>query len=284
MRALAKRRKFVKRDPAIRIVGAREHNLADIDVAIPAGRMVCVTGVSGSGKSTLVEDVLYNNYLRRTGDTSAEPGECDRIDGFELIGEMVHMGQELPTRSMRSNPATYLKIYDEIRKLFAASPEARRLGVQARHFSFNVTGGRCEKCSGTGTVTIEMHFMADLEVKCDACDGRRFQSHILAIKLRNLQHQPGARSHRRGRARVFHPSSRDRQAARRAHRGRPRLHPARADHLDAVRRRSAAPQARALSAGRSRTRAGRAKTARICRGCSSSTSRPPGSARPTSSA
>jgi len=87
---------------------------------------------------------------------------------------------------MRSNPATYLKIYDEIRKLFAASPEARRLGVKARDFSFNVTGGRCEKCSGTGTVTIEMHFMADIEVKCDACDGRRFQSHILAIKLRNL--------------------------------------------------------------------------------------------------
>ena len=186
MRALAKRRKFSKRDPAIRIVDAREHNLGGIDVAIPAGRMVCVTGVSGSGKSTLVEDVLYNNYLRRNGDTSAEPGECERIDGLELIGEMVHMGQELPTRSMRSNPATYLKIYDDIRKLFAASPEARRLGVQARHFSFNVTGGRCEKCAGTGTVTIEMHFMADLEVKCDACDGRRFQSHILAIKLRNL--------------------------------------------------------------------------------------------------
>jgi len=185
MRALARQHKFTKRDPAIRIVGAREHNLAGLDVAIPAGRMVCVTGVSGSGKSTLVEDVLYNNYLRRSGNTSAEPGECERIEGLEQIGEMVHMGQELPTRSMRSNPATYLKIYDDIRKLFAASPEARRLGVQARHFSFNVTGGRCEKCSGTGTVTIEMHFMADLEVKCDACDGRRFQSHILAIKLRN---------------------------------------------------------------------------------------------------
>ena len=186
MRALAKRRKFTRRDPAIRIAGAREHNLAGLDAAIPAGRMVCVTGVSGSGKSTLVEDVLYNNYLRRSGNTSVEPGECDRIDGFELIGDMVHMGQELPARSMRSNPATYLKIYDEIRKLFAASPEARRLGVQARHFSFNVTGGRCEKCRGMGTITIEMHFMADLEVKCEACDGRRFQSHILAIRLRDL--------------------------------------------------------------------------------------------------
>ena len=182
MRAIAKRRKFTARDPAIRIAGAREHNLAGVDAAIPAGRMVCVTGVSGSGKSTLVEDVLYNNYLRRSGNTSVEAGACDRIDGFELIGDMVHMGQELPARSMRSNPATYLKIYDEIRKLFAASPEARRLGVQARNFSFNVTGGRCEKC----TVTIEMHFMADLEIKCEACDGRRFQSHILAIRLRDL--------------------------------------------------------------------------------------------------
>ncbi|MGB8414150.1 MAG: excinuclease ABC subunit UvrA [Candidatus Binatus sp.] len=186
MRAIAKRRKFTARDPAIRIAGAREHNLAGVDAAIPAGRMVCVTGVSGSGKSTLVEDVLYNNYLRRSGNTSVEAGACDRIDGFELIGDMVHMGQELPARSMRSNPATYLKIYDEIRKLFAASPEARRLGVQARNFSFNVTGGRCEKCKGTGTVTIEMHFMADLEMKCEACDGRRFQSHILAIRLRDL--------------------------------------------------------------------------------------------------
>jgi excinuclease ABC subunit A len=95
----------------------------------------------------------------------------------------VHMGQELPARSLRSNPATYLKVYDDIRKLFANSPEARRLKIKPRDFSFNVEGGRCEKCRGTGSVTIEMHFMADLEVKCDACDGRRFQSHILAIRL-----------------------------------------------------------------------------------------------------
>jgi excinuclease ABC subunit A len=186
MRALAKQRKFSRRDPAIRIIGAREHNLDNIDVAIPLGRMVCVTGVSGCGKSSLVEDVLYNGYLRRGGDTSIEAGACRRIDGFELVGDIVHMGQELPTRSLRSNPATYLKIYDDIRRVFASNPEAKRLGVLARHFSFNVAGGRCERCSGTGTVTIEMHFMADLEVKCDSCDGRRFQSHILAIRYRGL--------------------------------------------------------------------------------------------------
>jgi excinuclease ABC subunit A len=185
MRAIARERRFTRRDPSIRVRRASEHNLRDIDAAIPLGRMTCVTGVSGSGKSTLVEDVIYNNWLRRSGQ-SVEAGSCERIDGFEQIGEIVHMGQELPARSMRSNPATYLKIYDEIRKLYAAAPEARRTGVQARDFSFNVAGGRCERCSGTGTVTIEMHFMADLEVKCDACDGRRFQSHILAIHYRGL--------------------------------------------------------------------------------------------------
>jgi excinuclease ABC subunit A len=182
MRTLSRERRFTKRDPALRIVGAREHNLKDLDLRIPLGRMVCVTGVSGSGKSTLVEDVLYNNYLRQRGEPVSEVGACDRIEGLELVGEMVHLGQELPARSLRSNPATYLKIYDDIRRLFAQSNEARRLGIQPRHFSFNVDGGRCEKCHGAGTVTIEMHFMADLEVQCDACDGRRFQSHILAIR------------------------------------------------------------------------------------------------------
>ncbi len=185
MRAIAHERRFTRRDPAVRIYGAREHNLRDVDAAIPLGRMTCITGVSGSGKSSLVEDVLYNNWLRRNGQ-AAETGECDRIDGFEQVGDIVHMGQELPARSMRSNPATYLKIYDEIRKLFASTPEARRQKIQAKHFSFNIAGGRCERCAGTGTVTIEMHFMADLEVKCDACDGRRFQSAILAIRYNKL--------------------------------------------------------------------------------------------------
>ncbi len=185
MRAMSRERRFTRHDAAIRIKGAREHNLQNLDLAIPLGRMVCVTGVSGSGKSTLVEDVLYNNYLRRRGE-AVEAGECARIDGFEMIGAMIHMGQELPTRSMRSNPATYLKIYDDIRKLFASTAEAKRLGVTSRDFSFNVAGGRCEKCAGTGTVTIEMHFMADLEVPCDHCDGRRFQSHILGIRYQKL--------------------------------------------------------------------------------------------------
>jgi len=182
MRAMARERRFGRRDPAIRIVGASEHNLRELSVAIPLGRLVCVTGVSGSGKSTLVEDVLYANWQRHAGEAVSEVGKCDAITGLDAIGEMVHMGQELPTRSIRSNVATYLKIYDDIRRLFAGSPEARRLGVTARHFSFNIPGGRCERCRGIGTVTIEMHFMADLEARCENCDGRRFQSHILAIR------------------------------------------------------------------------------------------------------
>ncbi len=183
MRALSRQHRFTSSHPAVRIIGARENNLRNLDIAIPLGRLVCVTGVSGSGKSTLVETVLYNNYLRYAGQAVSDAGACERIEGLAQIGEMVHMGQELPARSLRSNPATYLKAYDEIRKLFAQSPEARRLRIRPRDFSFNVDGGRCVKCHGTGTVTVEMHFMADLEVKCDACDGRRFQSHILAIRL-----------------------------------------------------------------------------------------------------
>ena len=256
MRALAKRRKFTKHDPAIRIIGASEHNLAGIDVALPAGRMICVTGVSGSGKSTLVEDVLYNNYLRRSGNTSAEPGECERIDGLELIGEMVHMGQELPTRSMRSNPATYLKIYDDIRKLFAASPEARRLGRAGAAFFVQRHGRAMRKVQRHRHRHHRDAFHGGPRSEMRRVRRPPLPEPYSRDQAAQLQHQPGARSHGRGRARVFHPSSGDRQAARRADRGRPRLHPARADDLDAVRRRGATPQARALSAGRSRTRAG----------------------------
>ncbi|HKD66487.1 MAG TPA: excinuclease ABC subunit UvrA [Candidatus Binataceae bacterium] len=186
MRAIARERRLGKSDPALRIIGAAEHNLKDITVSIPLGRMVCITGVSGSGKSTLVEEVLYNNYLARTGAPVSEIGACKRIEGLERLDRIVHMGQEGLARSTRSNPATYIKLYDSIRKLFAATQDARRAGIEAKHFSFNVAGGRCERCHGMGVVTIEMHFMADLEVECDACDGRRFQSHVLGVKYRGL--------------------------------------------------------------------------------------------------
>ncbi|HEY2664741.1 MAG TPA: excinuclease ABC subunit UvrA [Candidatus Binataceae bacterium] len=183
LRAIARERRFTHRDPAIKVVGARCHNLRGLDVSIPLGRLVCITGVSGSGKSTLIEEVVYNNFLRRAGSNGAEAGSCERIDGFDQIGEMVHTGQEGLTRSQRSNPATYLKVYDEIRKLFAAGTDARRLGIGPGAFSFNVAGGRCERCRGTGIVTIEMHFMADIDVSCEVCDGRRFQRHVLGLSF-----------------------------------------------------------------------------------------------------
>ena len=253
MRAISRQRRLGKRDAAVRISGARENNLRNLNVTIPLARLVCVTGVSGCGKSTLVESVLYNNYLRRAGKPVSEVGACDRIDGFEHIGDMVHMGQEIPTRSLRSNPATYLKIYDEIRKLFAASAEARRLKVKPRDFSFNVDGGRCNRCHGTGTVTIEMHFMADLEVKCEVCDGRRFQSHILANPFSGQERYRGARPHHRRGASFLRALSRDYKTARTACRGRSRLSATRADDFDPLGWRSAAAQARAFSARRPRT-------------------------------
>ncbi|HLH75362.1 MAG TPA: excinuclease ABC subunit UvrA, partial [Candidatus Binataceae bacterium] len=187
MRAIARERHPAADDPVLRIVGAREHNLRDLDVTIPLRRLVCITGVSGSGKSTLVEEVLYNNYLQRMGQPVAgDVGACRALQGLQHLDRIVHLGQEALLRSSRSNPATYLGIYDHLRKLLAATTEARRLGIQARDFSFNVVGGRCERCQGMGTVTLEMHFMADLEVTCEACEGRRFQSHVLGINYHGL--------------------------------------------------------------------------------------------------
>lgn len=183
IRALAREKALGTHERIIKIVGACANNLRAIDVSIPLGRLVCLTGVSGSGKSTLLETVLYGNYLKRIGEAASEVGECKQIEGLDLISEMVHMGQEMPARSLRSNPATYLKVYDEIRKLFARSPEARRLKIKPGDFSFNIDGGRCERCQGTGTVTVEMHFMADLDVTCDVCEGRRFKPHILEIQF-----------------------------------------------------------------------------------------------------
>jgi excinuclease ABC subunit A len=178
-RPLAKRR--AKGDVTIR--GARENNLRDVTVAIPAARLTCVTGVSGSGKSTLVEQVLFNNYLRERGN-GADAGACDAIQGLAAYDEVVLMTQAPVGRSARSNPATYLKAYDEIRALFAATPDARLQKIKPGHFSFNSVGGRCETCRGMGTVTIEMHFMADLTVACDECGGLRFKPRVLAVRYR----------------------------------------------------------------------------------------------------
>jgi len=167
------------------IHGASENNLQIDKLEIPLNRLVCVTGVSGSGKSTLVEKVLYENYLRERGLGGQDAGACKRIDGLAAIEDVLMMSQAPIGRSLRSNPATYLKCYDEIRKAFAATPAARRAKMTAAAFSFNTVGGRCERCQGTGTVTIEMHFMADIDVACDECEGRRFKQKVLDLRYRD---------------------------------------------------------------------------------------------------
>jgi excinuclease ABC subunit A len=172
--------------PARQLVirGAREHNLKNIDVAIPLGQFVCVTGVSGSGKSTLVHDVLYKNWLRYRREPVEDVGKCKAIDGFELLEEVVLIDQSPIGRSIRSNPVTYLKAYDPIRKLFASTREAKAAGLTGSSFSFNVPGGRCERCEGTGVVTYDMHFLSDITLPCEICDGRRFQPHVLQVHWR----------------------------------------------------------------------------------------------------
>ncbi|MDH3403002.1 MAG: excinuclease ABC subunit UvrA [Acidobacteriota bacterium] len=172
--------------PRVRITGAREHNLAGFDVEFPLAALVGVSGVSGSGKSTLVENVLFGNYQRRLGVADAEPGECDGLDGLDGLAYVAHVDQYPLGRSSRSNPVTYLKAYDAIRKLFAATPAARRAGITPGHFSFNVDKGRCPACQGTGAQEIDMQFMAPVSVPCDSCLGRRFTRRVLDVRYRGL--------------------------------------------------------------------------------------------------
>ena len=169
---------------SIKIVGARAHNLKNIDVDLPLGVFTCVTGVSGSGKSTLVHDVLYRNLLVAKGQASGEqPGICKSITGAHRINEVVMVDQSPLARTPRSTPILYLGLYDRVRELFAGQPEALAQGLTASAFSFNSGSGRCQRCSGTGFEKIEMQFLSDLYVRCAECDGKRFQSHVLKIKL-----------------------------------------------------------------------------------------------------
>ncbi|HUU13780.1 MAG TPA: excinuclease ABC subunit UvrA [Terriglobia bacterium] len=167
----------------LKILGARQHNLKSIDVEIPLGLLVCITGVSGSGKSTLVHDVLYNAVLSRRG-VAAPRAEYDRIEGDNLLANVVLVDQSPLGRTPRSNPITYIKAFDAVRELFAATPEARKRGYTPGNFSFNIPGGRCETCQGDGTVTVEMQFLADVELVCEECRGRRFKSSLLEIRYK----------------------------------------------------------------------------------------------------
>jgi excinuclease ABC subunit A len=168
----------------LRLLGASEHNLKDIDVEIPLNTLTCITGVSGSGKSTLVHDVLYAAVKRHKGQWDKRVGSHRQLLGAEQIGDAVLVNQAPIGRTPRSNPVTYLKAFDPIRELFAASKDARARGLSASHFSFNVPGGRCEVCEGEGQVRVEMQFLADVFVPCDHCDGKRFKSQVLEVRYR----------------------------------------------------------------------------------------------------
>ncbi len=178
----AKRRKW--RD-YIEVTGAREHNLKNIDVKFPLGVMTVVTGVSGSGKSTLVRDILYRVLMRHLGEPGDAPGLHRSLKGdLHRISAVEFVDQNPIGKSSRSNAATYLKAFDEIRKLYADTQAAKQMGFTPGYFSFNSEGGRCEECKGEGTITIEMQFMADIVIPCEACHGKRYKPDVLEITYR----------------------------------------------------------------------------------------------------
>ena len=178
----------VRRAPGsrrLKVLGAREHNLKDVDLEIPLGLLVCVTGVSGSGKSTLVQEVLLRALMQKVYRSRALPGKHRRLVGWEQVDKVIDIDQSPIGRTPRSNPATYTGMFDHIRKLFSQVPEARVRGYQPGRFSFNVRGGRCENCAGDGQIKIEMHFLPDVYVTCEVCKGHRYNRETLEVKYKH---------------------------------------------------------------------------------------------------
>jgi excinuclease ABC subunit A len=171
---------------ALKIIDAHANNLKNIDVKIPLGKLVCITGVSGSGKSTLMVDILYRALMRELHGSRLAPAECQRIEGLDLVDKIINIDQSPIGRTPRSNPGTYTGVFDEIRKLFAELPESKMRGYKPGRFSFNIHGGRCEACQGQGQLRIEMQFLPDVYVPCDVCHGARFNRETLQVKFKGL--------------------------------------------------------------------------------------------------
>ena len=170
----------------IYLKGCRENNLKNINVEIPLNSMVCITGISGSGKTTLVKDILYPSLLKHKGIFKEKPGEFDKLGGqIDLISSIEYIDQNPIGTSSRSNPATYIKAYDDIRNLFSIQKTSKQFSLKPKHFSFNVDGGRCDECKGEGEIKIEMQFMSDIKLKCESCKGKRFKKNVLQVKYIN---------------------------------------------------------------------------------------------------
>ncbi len=178
----------VRRAPSgrwLKVLGAREHNLKDVDLEIPLGLLICVTGVSGSGKSTLIQEVLLRALMQRVYRSRVLPGKHRRLAGWEGIDKVIDIDQSPIGRTPRSNPATYTGVFDHVRTLFSQVPEARVRGYKPGRFSFNVRGGRCENCAGDGQIKIEMHFLPDVYVTCEVCKGHRYNRETLEVRYKN---------------------------------------------------------------------------------------------------
>ena len=168
----------------LKVIGAQENNLKNIDVSFPLGVMTCVTGVSGSGKSSLVNEILYKRLARDLNRARTIPGKHKRIEGLEQVDKVIAIDQSPIGRTPRSNPATYTGVFDLIRDLFAATADAKARGYKKGRFSFNIRGGRCEACAGDGLLKIEMHFLPDIYVPCEVCKGKRYNRETLEVRYK----------------------------------------------------------------------------------------------------